>query len=162
MSKKNKQYSKETMSASTGTMKEQAGFDVHTIIDKGTEKTSFWQQLTSGKMPYIIISLLGLVLYANTFNHEYALDDDLIVSGNTYVLRGIDGIGDIMQNDIFDSYNKSINAEANLAGGRLPSSKNLSVRCPTVSRTILGTRIITRCKMQMKISTMMVCLTKRM
>lgn len=136
MSKKNKQYSKETMSASTGAMKEQAGFDVHTIVDKGTEKTSFWQQLTSGKMPYIIISLLGLVLYANTFNHEYALDDDLIVSGNTYVLRGIDGIGDIMQNDIFDSYNKSINAEANLAGGRF---RPFSLATFAIEQEFIGT-----------------------
>ena len=118
MSKKNKQYSKETMSASTGTKKEQAGFDVHTIIDKGTEKTSFWQQLTSGKMPYIIISLLGLVLYANTFNHEYALDDTVVIVKNEFVHEGVAGIGDIMTKDAYFSYYRQLNSSNQLSGGR--------------------------------------------
>lgn len=97
---------------------------------------SFWDKLTFGRTPYILITLLGLVLYANTFSHEYALDDELIVCGNTYVLRGIDGIGDIMKNDIFDSYNKSINAEANLAGGRF---RPFSLATFAIEQEFIGT-----------------------
>jgi hypothetical protein len=136
MSKKNKNIPKHAAPASEPTKKE-------TIIPSSTlstefppNDTSFWSKLTEGKLPYIIISVLGLVLYANTFNHEFALDDDLIVCGNTYVLRGIDGIGDIMKNDIFDSYNKSINAEANLSGGRF---RPFSLATFAIEQEFIGT-----------------------
>jgi len=109
--------------------------DMEYMAAPGIE-SSFWQKLTHGKVPYILIAVLGLVLYANTFNHEYALDDELIVCGNTYVLRGVDGIGDIMGNDIFDSYNKSINAEANLAGGRF---RPFSLATFALEQEVIGT-----------------------
>ena len=136
MSKKNKQIPKESAPEAGITKKEKAGSAVTVLPDNAAESASFWGKLTLGKMPYLIISILGLVLYANTFNHEYALDDDLIVCGNTYVLRGVDGIGDIMKNDIFDSYNKSINAEANLAGGRF---RPFSLATFAIEQEFIGT-----------------------
>ncbi len=89
------------------------------IIATETQTTnSVWNKLTTGFMPYAMIAILGLILYANTFHHEFALDDELIICENSYVLRGVDGLGDIFKSDIFDSYYKSIHAEANMSGGR--------------------------------------------
>ncbi len=136
MSKKNKHIPKSISNDASETTKENIAATAKTSINQSENNASFWQKLTQGKMPYIIISILGLVLYANTFNHEYALDDDLIVCGNTYVLRGVDGIGDIMKNDIFDSYNKSLNAEANLAGGRF---RPFSLATFAIEQEFIGT-----------------------
>ena len=41
------------------------------------EKT-WLEKLTSGYLPYLIIALLSIVLYANTFKHQFALDDDIV------------------------------------------------------------------------------------
>ncbi|MBP6623833.1 MAG: glycosyltransferase family 39 protein [Chitinophagaceae bacterium] len=75
-------------------------------------------KLSSGWLPYCFIVLLGILLYANTFNHEFALDDEIIICENPSILKGMDGIGEIFSSDIFDSYNKSQGAEASLTGGR--------------------------------------------
>lgn len=83
-----------------------------------TNDASIFSKITSGWIPYILIAVIGFALYANTFHHEFALDDELVVCRNDNVSKGIAGIGDIFHNDIFDSYNKQINAEANMAGGR--------------------------------------------
>jgi tetratricopeptide (TPR) repeat protein len=98
---------------------------------------TIWERLSSGWMPHILIAVLGLVLYANTFNHEYALDDELIVCGNEYVLQGVGGIKSIMTGDIFDSYNKSIHAEANLAGGRY---RPFSLATFAIEQEFIGTQ----------------------
>ncbi|MBK7763718.1 MAG: tetratricopeptide repeat protein [Bacteroidetes bacterium] len=98
---------------------------------------SFWDKLTHGWMPHIIIAVLGFVLYANTFQHEYALDDELIVCGNDYVLQGTAGINSIMTGDIFDSHNKQLNAEANLAGGRY---RPFSLATFAVEQEFIGTQ----------------------
>ncbi len=45
------------------------------------------------KLLYIItIFLLGFILYSNTLNHGYVLDDFSVIKENTIVKRGIDGI----------------------------------------------------------------------
>lgn len=75
-------------------------------------------RVSSGWLPYCFIALLGILLYANTFNHEFALDDEIIICENPSILKGMDGIGEIFSSDIFDSYNKSQGAEASLTGGR--------------------------------------------
>jgi len=136
MSKKNKNNSKPIQTTPEQGSRTSVELDSKVSMVADEASTSFWFKLTQGKIPYIIISILGLALYANTFNHEFALDDDLIVCGNTYVLRGVDGIGDIMKNDIFDSYNKSINAEANLAGGRF---RPFSLATFAIEQEFIGT-----------------------
>jgi protein O-mannosyl-transferase len=82
------------------------------------EQNSIWQKLSKGWMPYAIIAIFGLILNANTFNHEYALDDDIIVCKNQFVLKGIAGIPEIMKYDVFESFYRSMNTTAQLAGGR--------------------------------------------
>ncbi len=98
---------------------------------------SFLDKLTNGWVPYILIIVLGLTLYANTFHHEFALDDDIIICKNEHVLKGIGGMGDIMTKDVFDSYYKSLNLSSNqLAGGRY---RPFSVATYAVEQEFIGT-----------------------
>jgi tetratricopeptide (TPR) repeat protein len=48
----------------------------------------------------LIIGLIAVLLYANTFTHEYVLDDHDIIRLNTHVQKGIDGIPTIMSTTI--------------------------------------------------------------
>jgi len=97
---------------------------------------SIWSKLTKGFVPYIIITILGLGLYANTFHHEFALDDDIIICKNEYVLKGMGGMGDVMTKDVFDSYYKSMNLTAQLAGGRY---RPFSVATYAIEQEFIGT-----------------------
>lgn len=102
-----------------------------------TKISNSWiQQITQGWIPYVVISVLGFVLYFNTFNHEYALDDDIIICKNEYVLKGLSGLGDIMKKDVFDSYYKSMNLDAQLAGGRY---RPFSVATFALEQEFIGT-----------------------
>jgi len=70
------------------------------------------------KFQAIIVALLALVLYCNTFEHEYALDDTIVIVKNEYVHEGFKGIDDIMTKDAFDSYYRQFNSSNQLSGGR--------------------------------------------
>jgi hypothetical protein len=97
---------------------------------------SIWLKCTKGWIPYVIIAAMGFGLYANTFHHQFALDDDIIICKNEYVLKGIGGMGDIMTKDVFDSYYKSMNLTAQLAGGRY---RPFSVATYAVEQEFIGT-----------------------
>lgn len=97
---------------------------------------SIWTKLTSGFIPYIIITVLGFGLYANTFHHEFALDDDIIICKNEHVLKGMAGMGDVLTKDVFDSYYKSMNLTAQLAGGRY---RPFSVATYAIEQEFIGT-----------------------
>ena len=63
-----------------------------------------------------LVFLLPLLLYANTFKHQYALDDSIVITDNQFVQKGISGIGDILSHDSFVGY---FGKQKNLvAGGR--------------------------------------------
>jgi tetratricopeptide (TPR) repeat protein len=51
---------------------------------------------------YVILALLALLLYANTLNHEYALDDGIVVSENQYTKQGLKGIPKLLTTDLFE------------------------------------------------------------
>jgi protein O-mannosyl-transferase len=91
--------------------------DVQSVLPQLGEQ-SVWTTLTKGWIPYIIIAILGIGINANTFNHEYALDDDIIVCKNQFVLQGVAGIPSIFKYDVFESFYRSMNTTAQLAGGR--------------------------------------------
>ncbi len=60
--------------------------------------------------------LLPVLLYANTFNHQYALDDSIVITDNQFVQKGFNGIVDILSHDSFVGY---FGKQKNLvAGGR--------------------------------------------
>lgn len=66
----------------------------------------------------IIVALLAFALYCNTFQHEYALDDTIVIVKNEYVHEGFAGIKDILTKDAFDSYYRQFNSSNQLSGGR--------------------------------------------
>jgi protein O-mannosyl-transferase len=88
------------------------------IASDDNSKKGILAILTKGVVPYIIIALLGLLCYASTFNHELALDDDIVICKNEFVLRGVEGIPDIFTHDLFESFYRQMNTKAQLSGGR--------------------------------------------
>ncbi len=70
------------------------------------------------KIQAIIVGILAFVLYVNTSQNEYALDDTIVIVKNEYVYEGFSGIWDILTKDAFDSYYRQFNSSNQLSGGR--------------------------------------------
>lgn len=49
----------------------------------------------------LFLFFLAFVIYSNSLNNGYVLDDSLFITGNNYTLNGIDGIKDIWTHDAF-------------------------------------------------------------
>lgn len=49
----------------------------------------------------LIVSGLAFLLYSNTLNHDFALDDKIVITYNSFTKKGIDGINDLFSNDSF-------------------------------------------------------------
>ncbi len=62
----------------------------------------------------IIIFTLSFLLYSNTLNHDYALDDGIVITSNNFTKKGIDGIGDIFK---YDSFTGFFGIQKNLVAG---------------------------------------------
>ena len=45
-------------------------------------------------------ALLAAALYFNTLGHQYAFDDSIVITGNSFTLEGFAGIGDLMTPDL--------------------------------------------------------------
>jgi Tfp pilus assembly protein PilF len=54
----------------------------------------------------LLVFVSAVLLYANTFNHNYALDDAIVITENIYTKNGIDGIKDIFTTDSFTGFFK--------------------------------------------------------
>ncbi|HOY32337.1 MAG TPA: tetratricopeptide repeat protein [Bacteroidales bacterium] len=48
-----------------------------------------------------VVFVFALLLYADTLDLNYALDDSLVITQNTYTQKGVSGIGEIFSNDAF-------------------------------------------------------------
>ncbi len=81
-------------------------------------KNYFSIQNLSFGLPAILIIIISIVLYANTWQNEFALDDEVVIIKNQYVHSGLAGIPDILTHDAFDSYFKQFQTTNHLAGGR--------------------------------------------
>lgn len=111
-----------------------------TSIPPSMPETNTWlDKLTAGYIPYILLSILSIVLYANTFNHQFALDDDIVICKNEHVMQGLGGMKDIFSKDLFDSYYKQMNTSAQLSGGRY---RPLSVSTFAIEQEFIGTQPI--------------------
>jgi tetratricopeptide (TPR) repeat protein len=64
------------------------------------------------------IFFLGVLLYANTFRHEYALDDAIVITENMFTQEGISGIPGLLQYDTFYGFFKDPSKKRLVAGGR--------------------------------------------
>ncbi len=91
--------------------------------------------LSDFKVQAIIVALLALALNINTFKHEYALDDTIVIVKNEYVHEGFAGIPSILTKDAFDSYYRQFNSSNQLSGGRY---RPLSIVSFAVEQQFLG------------------------
>ena len=71
--------------------------------------------LSTWRVQAFLLALCALGLYANTLDHQFVLDDGLVLSDNAIVQKGIRGIPDILTKDSFFG---SIGESAFLCGGR--------------------------------------------
>ncbi|MCX6296747.1 MAG: hypothetical protein NTX97_11915, partial [Bacteroidetes bacterium] len=71
--------------------------------------------LSNTKNQLIILLLLAFGLNCNSLYNEYAVDDIVVLTGNTSVQKGIKGIPEILSTDFFYGLEKK---ESGLSGGR--------------------------------------------
>ncbi len=84
---------------------------------------------------YIILAVIGVIFYGNTLFNQYALDDNGVILGNTYVQKGVSGIYKIMTNDAYSSYLEQMHASQGFTGGRY---RPLSIVCFAVEQSLFG------------------------
>jgi tetratricopeptide (TPR) repeat protein len=63
----------------------------------------------SNKLSIVIIAIVTLLLYANTFTHEFAFDDVSVISKNSYVQEGLGGIKKILTQGSWDGFKPNEN-----------------------------------------------------
>ena len=68
--------------------------------------------------PYLVLILISIGLYVNTFNHEVAFDDENVLHRNEFVIQGVKGIPALLTHDSYYSYYKQMGLENSLPGGR--------------------------------------------
>ncbi len=72
------------------------------LTKKIIPESDFWK---NKYLPYFYI-LFILIIYGNTFNHGFVLDDDIVYKKNEFVLKGIEGVGDIFSHGFLYGFNK--------------------------------------------------------
>jgi tetratricopeptide (TPR) repeat protein len=67
---------------------------------------------------FVLAAFLGLALalYGNTLGHQYALDDAIVITQNSYTQEGVGGLGKIFTSDAFEAFFKG--KRDLVAGGR--------------------------------------------
>ena len=83
----------------------------------------------------LILSLIGLIFYFNSFFNEFALDDGIVIIKNEYVQQGVGGLGKIFTKDAYDSFYRSMNAKDQLSGGRY---RPLSIATFALEQEVIG------------------------
>jgi tetratricopeptide (TPR) repeat protein len=74
--------------------------------------------LVNTRLHMALLFLLGAMLYANTFNHEYALDDAIVITDNMFTAKGLSGVPGILKYDTFYGFFKEEGKATLVAGGR--------------------------------------------
>ncbi|MDA3892416.1 MAG: hypothetical protein PF517_12195 [Salinivirgaceae bacterium] len=67
-------------------------------------KLSEWIQNISNKQFLALAIIVSFLLYGNTLNHEYALDDSIVITKNEFTKQGLKGIPDIVSYDSFTGF----------------------------------------------------------
>jgi len=70
--------------------------------------TQFWIQ--------VVIIVFTFLIYSNTLSHDYALDDAMVVTHNSFTQQGVDGLKSIFTTDSFTGFYGD--KKVNLPGGR--------------------------------------------
>lgn len=64
------------------------------------------------------VFLLSVLLYVNTFGHDYALDDAIVITKNAFTQQGTDGLVDIFKYDTFRGFYQDGRGVDLVTGGR--------------------------------------------
>jgi len=54
--------------------------------------------------PLILVFSVSFILYINTLGHDYALDDTMMITENSFTRQGLAGLGEILTNDAFTGF----------------------------------------------------------
>jgi len=68
--------------------------EVKPSIQPAIKKSAAWK-------PYLALTIFAFILYSNTLNHFYTLDDGIVLVNNQFTQQGIKGIPDIFKYDSF-------------------------------------------------------------
>ncbi len=99
------------------------------VIDKGPWYVGFSFQA-------LLLIIIGLVCFANSFKNMYALDDESIIVKNQYVQEGFKGIPKIFSSDAMGSVYEQWGIGQELSGGRY---RPLSIVSFAIEQQLFGT-----------------------
>ncbi len=69
--------------------------------------------------PYaLLLFALSLLLYANSFKNDFALDDAIVITQNEFTTRGVAGIPGLLKYDTFRGFFKEAGKDKLVSGGR--------------------------------------------
>jgi len=71
---------------------------------KHTKQSIPAKESPPNRFAWLVIIVLGFILYSNTISHDYALDDAIVITGNQFTQKGLSGIGDIFKYDTFTGF----------------------------------------------------------
>jgi hypothetical protein len=90
---KNQVKSNASQTVTTPTVSTEPWFDLDFFSTLGKTKLMAWSA---------IVFFVGFLLFANTINHDYALDDTGAIAQNLNVQEGIKGIPKILKMDLWE------------------------------------------------------------
>ncbi len=67
---------------------------------------------------YVIIATIAVLTYLNTLQHDYVLDDALMITDNAFTKKGVAGLGEIFSHDTFYGFFQKEGKEQLVSGGR--------------------------------------------
>ena len=59
-----------------------------------------------------VVAIVAALIYSGSYGHDFAYDDLAVVKENRFVMKGSDGIGDILNTQYFEGYDPNTNARA--------------------------------------------------
>ncbi|MEO6190056.1 MAG: tetratricopeptide repeat protein [Saprospiraceae bacterium] len=74
--------------------------------------------LNQSKWHRIILFCTAILIYANTINNDFVLDDNIVLKKNEYVKKGFSGIKDILTHDSFKGFFMDDQSGVSVTGGR--------------------------------------------
>ncbi len=78
--------------------------------------TQAWYRSLKGQTGLLFV--FAVLLYANTFGHDYALDDAIVITDNVIVQKGVSGLGELFSHDTFYGFFQDDGKAGLVAGGR--------------------------------------------
>lgn len=83
---------------------------------KDLQQSPNW--LSNSSLHSLILLVVGVGIYANTFSHGFAQDDAIVIYDNMFTVEGLEGIPGILKNDTFFGFFKEEGKAQLVSGGR--------------------------------------------